>query len=624
MIVSAWSFLLVTAIRYVSGAEQSDQCDLYMAISSTSTAETTRWGLFAGKDFPVHTEIGYPEVGINVPNLRTNSNGIEETEEGQEFIDKIVTFFETFFWVPETIGAKYEQTIGRSVGAVPGAGVLGSYNKKLTNADWYVAKTYHRALLGDTTGMSHPNRGATSQFYSAQIISKKQIKAGSEIFLEFGESWAEQNEDDEEKDELTNEDFEKIDATIVQILDFFEKHKEVLDSRSRNEVYRFITNDVLKAAIGIKKSRQVNQILPSDSSDLYKVQEAGGAMAYRDPTIFRTVNWLSEYGFCMDNLRPGASTIPNAGRGAFATRNVANGTMVAPVPLTHFSDSRILDMYELNVGDDGELRKTESSTIVGRQLLENYCYGHPQSSMIFFPSGAGVNLINHSDKPNAKLVWSKHPSHQRQWLDLDPVDLVDEQYSFIGLIMEIVAIRDIEAGEEVFIDYGPEWKSAWETHVTRWNAKMQSGDIPPNWPLRAIDLNNKYISQPFETKDELVEPYPENVDLKAFLMLADSPHEGTYEDPKEWDGEDAFAHDNLFSVEVLEKTTLEDSTDDMPYSYMVRWVGKAKSSVIVGVPHSALIFVDKPGTSDQFTSNAFRHYIGIPDEIFPEGPWRNL
>ena len=42
------------------------------------------------------------------------------------------------------------------------------------------------------------------------------------------------------------------------------------------------------------------------------------------------------------------------------------------------------------------------------------------------------------------------------------------------------------------------------------------------------------------------------------------------------------------------------------------------------VPQKANVFVHKPGTSDQHMADSFRHYIGIPDDIFPKGPWRNI
>jgi hypothetical protein len=40
------------------------------------------------------------------------------------------------------------------------------------------------------------------------------------------------------------------------------------------------------------------------------------------------------------------------------------------------------------------------------------------------------------------------------------------------------------------------------------------------------------------------------------------------------------------------------------------------------VPRSALSFFDKPGRTDMHLPNAFRHAIGIPDDIFPK-QWKN-
>jgi SET domain len=607
----------------LASLDSVEECGLYLAVSSTSTVDETKWGIFAGKDIPPNTPIGYPDVGINVLNLRSNAFYVSDDEATLDYMDQIATFFETFFWVADTIGAKFEQTSGRAVAAIPGAGVLGGYNGKLTNADWNISGVYNRPVIGENSGESHPGRGANSHFYNTQVISKQHISAGSEIFMDFGESWAEQETDE---DGFDDDDYEKIDATVEQLITFFEKHNESLDEDSKIEIYSFVTKDVLKAAVGAAKARRISQLLPPHPDDLYKVPEAGGALVFKNPSVYRTVEWLNEFGLCVDSIRPGASTIPNAGRGAFATKAIKKGAMVAPVPLTHFPDKRILNMYDLSPNENGELVK-HSDEAVGRQLLENYCYSHPQSSMLFFPSGTVVPFINHHDEPNAKMVWSSHPNHQRLWLELAPQQLADEEHLSIGLLMELVATRDIEPGDEIFIDYGPQWKEAWENHLNEWNLRIQRGEIPQEWPLKAIDINARYSSKPFETEAELVESYPGNTMLKAFLMLQDTDNEGTLEDPKLWDSAEdsgAFHHDNLFSVIVVERVKLKDSKDAMPYIYTLRWdSSKSESTYISGVPHRALTFVDKAGTSDQFFKS-FRHYIGIPDEIFPSGPWRNL
>jgi hypothetical protein len=113
-------------------------------------------------------------------------------------------------------------------------------------------------------------------------------------------------------------------------------------------------------------------------------------------------------------------------------------------------------------------------------------------------------------------------------------------------------------------------------------------------------------------------------------MLMDTVNEGTFEDPKIWDSNEdsgAFHHDNIFSVVVVERVKLDDETTAraVPYEYTVRWDGGAGNTKFISkVPHEALVFVDRPGTSDQFVSATFRHTIEIPDEIFPQGPWRNV
>jgi hypothetical protein len=52
--------------------------------------------------------------------------------------------------------------------------------------------------------------------------------------------------------------------------------------------------------------------------------------------------------------------------------------------------------------------------------------------------------------------------------------------------------------------------------------------------------------------------------------------------------------------------------------------GKTNARTFKNVPHSAILFLDKEGTSDQFSPGTFRHAIGIPDDVFPKGPWRDL
>ena len=261
--------------------------------------------------------------------------------------------------------------------------------------------------------------------------------------MDFGENWA----DDETDDDLTTEDFERIDETIEKMIEFYKKHDAELDNDSKIQIYQFLTKDVMTAAVGMKKARLVAGLLPPHPQDLHKVKEAGGALKFSEPAVYRKPEWLQQYGRCMDNIQPGPSTIPHAGRGAFATRKIPAGGLVAPVPLVHIPDATIFDMHEVTMAEDGEFVR-ESDEPIHQQLLVNYLYGHPDSSMVFYPTGAVASFINHNvEKANAKLVWSDHPNNEKMWFFLPPDELLQEENLHMGLLMEVVATKDIAPGE---------------------------------------------------------------------------------------------------------------------------------------------------------------------------------
>lgn len=120
-------------------------------------------------------------------------------------------------------------------------------------------------------------------------------------------------EEEQKKDDLHRADFDKIDETVEQMLSFFGKHKKELDEESKTEIYNFIRKDVMSAAVGPKKARKINALLPDNPDNLVQVKVAGGSLAYSQPAAFRTIEWLQKNGRCMDNIRSGPSTIPEAG-----------------------------------------------------------------------------------------------------------------------------------------------------------------------------------------------------------------------------------------------------------------------------------------------------------------------
>merc|ERR1712194_597949 len=97
--------------------------------------------------------------------------------------------------------------------------------------------------------------------------------------------------------------------------------------------------------------------------------------------------------------------------------------------------------------DDGTVDQVynESDGPIGRQLILNYAFGHPETSMIFIPTGPQVNLINNGgENANAHIKWAEsgdpfvNPSVH---LDMTVDEMAEVNDSV--LIMKIVADRSI-------------------------------------------------------------------------------------------------------------------------------------------------------------------------------------
>ena len=94
----ALSLLLVAVLssRFSGAEEDSSQCGLYLATSSTSTADEPKWGIFAGKSYTKRTRIGFGDIAIHTHQMEANALSGEQDE---DLLTNIVDFFENFIWV---------------------------------------------------------------------------------------------------------------------------------------------------------------------------------------------------------------------------------------------------------------------------------------------------------------------------------------------------------------------------------------------------------------------------------------------------------------------------------------------------------------------------------------------
>ena len=198
--------------------------------------------------------------------------------------------------------------------------------------------------------------------------------------------------------------------------------------------------------------------------------------------------------------------------------------------------------------------------------------------------------------------------------------------------MDMVATRDIEIGEEVYLNYGDAWEQQWNEYVSNWKpAPENEGYIPAS-------VLNKQVEW-LRTLEELaVDPYPETVFTGCFLDLDDWNHESKELRTIEWKYSQGMFDDavNVNECVVIARETeaeeheIENERDsyrpplvtytvELPRYYHPH-MGPFK---VTGVPRTAIDFFDRMYSNDQFMRHTFRHEIGLPDEMLPDA-WRDL
>ena len=111
-------------------------------------------------------------------------------------------------------------------------------------------------------------------------------------------------------------------------------------------------------------------------------------------------------------------------------------------------------MYRFDYEEDDKRRwKRLVDETIGTQLIVNYCFSHPETSLMLCPYGSGVNYINHHSersKRNVKIRWPTSSSFMmnQTWLDeLRPEDMHGTLP--MSLAFDYVATRDIAVGDEL-------------------------------------------------------------------------------------------------------------------------------------------------------------------------------
>lgn len=496
----------------------------------------------------------------------------------------LTTLLHHYWWEASETGGFYEgQTV---VSHAPGLGMLAN---GLAEGNHNVLPFAPRIDEGGLTRLESPGAGAISHYHNyTWFVLQKQLSSGSEVFVNYGDNWFRERKEKHGKDLVSN-------------LQKLVKHQDQKGKRPLDDL-------------------------------------------------------LSE-GRCLDGLKPGRSKLPHAGRGAFARWSIKTGEIVTAVPVLPIAKESLKVQRS---------KMATSETFRGWQLLLNYVLGHGQSSIVLVPYGPMTSLINHGPTDrhgtqknytaNLKWQWSESntliPLESRNWLSrgydssssksTNDLPLANQLQSH-RFLLELVATRDIQEGDELLVDYGSAWEKEWIQHVQTWTPPEDADRYAPSY------VHDDAIVQARTEKELKEHPYPEHVFTSCFYDVqnataAEKQHTGANTDAVttvKWEAtRGIFEYNHLRPCRVLERhnagTTKRyrpnSDNDGTIYIYTVQIMNRyglkkeerlTEPLIVTHVPRRAIRFTDKIYTTDQHLPKAFRHSIHLPDDIFPDA-WKDL
>ncbi len=462
-----------------------------------------------------------------------------------------------------------------------------------------------------------PGAGAFTPYYGRKFLAKNYIPPGMELYASYGEKYFKSRQ--AYATVPMRNDFKTANALLKKFLRLQRTVPALYErdsSRSLTEaLYNFIAHD-----FPIKS--RMTYALPTNTSLIRHVLATGGTANATYNESIRDLDWLQEHGQCMDNIKDGISTLPHAGRGAFATRFIPKGGLVAPLPLIHIGNRNIFTMYQMSQENEHGYFERDTSAPYHKQLLLNYCFGHNDTSLLLCPYGLLTALINHShQQPNAKIVWTNNQRHP-EWLNQSYHIWHNTKHS--GLSFDAIALRDIHEDEEIFIDYGAEWETAWQEHLANF-------DVPRRGYMPAFEMNQQ-LELMVKTTHEIDYEKLEGIYTFCRKTMVDLAlgADGALDNDEEFETEVKDEnnqgcypcrvvqrnHNNSYIVELFVR-----NKKDHPSGMWEIWNDVVKY-VLFDVPRDTFFFHDAFYMRDHHQYWSFRHEMRIPDEIFPSA-WRD-
>jgi hypothetical protein len=450
--------------------------------------------------------------------------------------------------------------------------------------------------------------GSSTSYHGLDFLATQDISAGEELFVDSKQDWVGTS------GLPSKDEYVRASSIVVALIGYLEKHGDLSEEQWIDILYR-MRQEIMK------HEPAVASLLPKT---LKYLKKANQTTIFKMDVTERSLEWLEEHGKCLDNIREGESSIPGSGRGAFATRFLPKGSVVSPAPL-------------MQIMSKGSLRSVSESNS-SQQLLLNYCFGHRKSDMLLCPT-THVSLINHdTENANVEIRWGDASSNREngnvdhRLESIESMTVTRPHHSLMStrLSFDFVATRDILPDEEIYLNYGKEWEDAFLAHTGAWSRPESASTYTASTALNArseplmLSKDERMLTthRGYECK---IEPFAReempssHLDVEEDYMANPSVRSENWNDQVK-----RLVKENDYLIwypcEVVE---MEESGD--AYKTHVYSKNTADRRLIRnhrGVPRESVRYADRPYHSDQHLSTSFRHYVPIPDSMFPHR-WRN-
>ena len=262
----------------------------------------------------------------------------------------------------------------------------------------------------------------------------------------------------------------------------------------------------------------------------------------------------------------------------------------------------------------------------------------------------------HPDGPNAVVRWSSGWDNDSiQWRNAT-LDEIDNKFGRV-LSLEIIATRDIQPNEEVFIDYGIDWENAWMKHVEEWKriplpnkenfisaqeANSRSGPIMKNLisndlrenvvhPYlligcqykihRKIDFKNKNYTKPNKfwktmTDQQILQTYGED---GSDYVYGDKSGYINHREYSHWPCsilKEEGAGTGRYTVQIHQSPLRSEKTRT------TAWTENNVPRILTNYKQESIHYFIRPNSQDHMRPGVFRHHVGVPDNIYPNH-WKN-